>query len=178
MPTTTQSDNRVLLAVLFPARPCLQLVRVFTATMMQFKLCYNWRAGAAHQGLHLWLRCARACASGCGCDWSFSTAGDSRIHTGIHPGKIRCYCDNDACPRGIRGVERCGGRTCGGLEGRPDVCVRAVGFEIPKDRSQEFRAALTRAPGPASVTFSKHINLHACHFDPAHPGFGTAGQRC
>ena len=148
MPTTTQSDNRVLLAVLFPARPCLQLVRVFTATMMQFKLCYNWRAGAAHQGLHLWLRCARACASGCGCDWSFSTAGDSRIHTGIHPGKIRCCCDNDACPRGIRAA------------------------------LTKFRAALTRAPGPASVTFSKHINLHACHFDPAHPGFGTAGQRC
>ena len=101
-----------------------------------------------------------------------------RIYNGIYPGKIRCCCDNSACPRGIRGVDKCGGRKCGGLGGQHDVCVCGVGFEIPAQHVYEFHAALTRALTLALATFAKHVYVHSCHFNPADLSFGIGGHCC
>lgn len=101
-----------------------------------------------------------------------------RIYQGIFPGKFQCCCDNNACPRGIRGFEKCGGLKCGGLGGRADVCMCGVGFDIPAAHIAKFHEAVKKVPSNIPCVLPKKLFVHSCHFDPAHLSFGAGGQRC
>ena len=93
-------------------------------------------------------------------------------------GIYTCCCDNAACRRHIQGVEHCGGKSCGGLADRADVCVCGTGWKIKPQVVHAWRAVLLAEPPPLGTHISTCAQwVHACHFDSKYIVFGPSGSR-
>ena len=92
-------------------------------------------------------------------------------------GIFTCCCNNAACRRYIQGVEHCGGKSCGGLAGRADVCVCGTGWKIKPQLVPAWRAILLASPPPLGTKITSTQWVHSCHFKAECISFGPSGKR-